>query len=612
MAKKIVCLCLALLMVIPMLVACNKDGDAMSNITEEASRYTTTLNMWVITEKPYLTTEEDENASVFDKLERKQALEQAAEVNAAINKITKSKFKTQVNIKYFTAEEYYEALEKAFADNQKYLEENKGAGSNDSTSDVYEDSGSGVPELKYPVAPDFQVDILFIDDYGKYVTYIENGWLAEVQNHLAESGLKLKNYINEVFLRSAMYNDSLYAFPNNHGVGEYVYVVADKEMMDSFGVPAGSSIYDVQFRNYLDSVYSGASGVYPIYSETGKVDVDYTHYWSVDLDTLPGFALQNPDSFSIYGDMLSGEMGLENKNLLADEAYMSMLANKTHYEKTTGYITTDPNADAAIRIVKGGWELKAEYEAAGYEVLIMQSPTIDSDEVFTSMFAIGAYTTNESRAAEIITYLNTNIEFRNLFQYGIENVNYVVKSVEKNGVLYSYVEPTKDNAYLMDVSKTGNEFIAYPSDPDKVEQAYFDKQQNLEMTRYPTVTFNFPKTYTLDTKSVLIVDAVSGAMKSYLDGLTTSAQVMAVYADALRATDTTKLAAMLLSYVGDSVQYVFEEATLTVNAADLKAALDVMQTSAINPAPNATQSPYAIYYEWAVENLYIKKDEAES
>ena len=49
MLKKLVCLALALLMVLPLLVACDK-GDAMENVNNEASQYTTTLNMWLITE----------------------------------------------------------------------------------------------------------------------------------------------------------------------------------------------------------------------------------------------------------------------------------------------------------------------------------------------------------------------------------------------------------------------------------------------------------------------------------------------------------------------------------------------------------------------------------
>ena len=131
MMKRLLCLMLCLLMVVPALASCSKDGDELDSINDIASRYTKTLSMWIIAEEG-------------------MDPDQAAAVNEAINKITKRKFKTQVIINYLTEAEYYEKLEKAFTDHEAALEEAKkngttlkqDVGSQETVLDEY-----GVPQL---------------------------------------------------------------------------------------------------------------------------------------------------------------------------------------------------------------------------------------------------------------------------------------------------------------------------------------------------------------------------------------------------------------------------------------------------------------------------------
>ena len=51
MTKRLVCLMLGLLMLLVTFTGCSDKGDAVENVTNEASRFTTTLNMWVVTEE---------------------------------------------------------------------------------------------------------------------------------------------------------------------------------------------------------------------------------------------------------------------------------------------------------------------------------------------------------------------------------------------------------------------------------------------------------------------------------------------------------------------------------------------------------------------------------
>lgn len=636
-------------MVLPLLVACDEE-DAIDNITKDAEEYTTTLNMWMITESQLVSdvsklivsgltpnkkvedlTEEQKATVAAMTDEQKAAWNQVYAVSEAVNKLTKADHRTKLNLMLYTEAEYYTALEAAFVEHEKNIAAGNLVSKNDREETVLNEYG--IPELKYPVVPAYEVDILFLGNYEKYATYAQKGWLTDMLTHLEEAGLKLNSYVNNDFLRAAAINSSIYALPNNHGIGEYVYVMADKKLMsdyDATGALETAGIYDSAFAEYLEYIYTNYNGsngtkVYPIYSETGKVDIDYAHYWSFDVDSKPGHVIQNPDQFFLFGDAYAGAhsdrytgttenpaTGLANNNLLTDATYMKALENKTHYEHTEGYITADKESAAAIRIVKGGWELKAEYEAKGYEVLVMQYPQLDNDEVFSSMFAIGKYSVNDDRASEIITYINTNAEIRNVLLYGVEETNYNFKTVTIGDETYQYVEEAAGNLYKMDIKKTGNEFLAYPASADDVQRWAYDKQQNLEMQRYPTLGLNFAPEYTLDAKTVRVMNAVSAGLARYLDTFTTKAEVSELFNTAFRATrnGNEAFATLLLERIGE-VKYMEGTAEVAVTVEILTAALAKTKVDAVDPAAGATQSTYALYKNWCYVNGYLQPPAAE-
>ena len=623
MLKKLVCLALALLMVLPLLVACNK-SNAMDDINKEASQYTTTLNMWIITEsqlvadaskllltgltpaKPEKKLTDAEKATIAAMSEEELAAwNQVFQVSEAFNQVTKAQFKTQVNLKFYTEGEYYAAVEGAFQKHEDELEKNNGILSRDelqageTTLNEY-----GIPELKYPNIHDFQVDILYVGGYDKYVTYVRNGWLKDLNTVMEENALKLNSYISASLLNAAKRQGMIYGFPNNHGIGEYVYLVADAKLMSDYGNLNNTTIYDTAFQNYLDYIYTtyaeGDNKVYPIYSETGTVDIDYTHYWNFDLDSAANIALLNHRDFHLFGSNYGGKKKLDCNNLLTDASFMKRLAAKTRYENTEGYLTTDPDAKAAVRIVKGGWELKQQYESEGYKVLVMQQPTMTDEEVFGSMYAIGSHTGSASLSAAVITYINTNENLRNILLYGVENVNYTFETVTIDEKEYSYVVPTPENVYQMDVSKTGNEFLAYPNSADSVLQWEYDKLQNLDAVVYPTVSMELDIiTYPFGSKEVRIINAVSEKLNVYLqENLHSASDVMALYTAASNEVSDQQMAAFLLGLLGE-VSYTTGGKTTVITVDDLSAALTLFKTSNIFKGKDA--SPYALYLTWCTK-----------
>ena len=96
--KKLICFLLVLSMLCVALAGCSEKTaeETMKDITDEASESTKTLSIWLMAE-----------AEVSPEVEE--------QVEAAINAITKSKFKAKIDLRYFTdEEEYYTALNAAF------------------------------------------------------------------------------------------------------------------------------------------------------------------------------------------------------------------------------------------------------------------------------------------------------------------------------------------------------------------------------------------------------------------------------------------------------------------------------------------------------------------
>ena len=595
MMKRLLCLMLGLVMVLMVLTSCSDDGDAVESINDEASRFTKTLSMWVIAEEGMDPT-------------------QAAAVNEAINKITKQKFKTQVNIKYLTEAEYYTAVEKAFTDHEAALEEAKKNGtslkSDITTQETILDE-YGVPQLKYPEIRDFQVDILYVGNAVKYREYIEKEWIVALDGLMENVAVQLSYYVNGVLLDASKYNDTIFGVPNNTIIGDYTYLAVDEALANEYlSTPEdfGNSIFSDNCYDFLHYILErNEEGLYPIYSADGTVDLNLLHHWSFDPD---GNYVLNPDQFSLFGGFYESTAvqgsSLGFANVLTSPAYSKNLQRKIEYEKTENFITTDPTARAAVRVVKGGWETGVALEAEGYKVLSVEAPRANDKEVFGSMYCIGSHSSDEERAMEIIAYLNTNSEFRNLLQYGIENENYTLHTVKGEGdAEYVYVKETETNKYKMDIEKTGNMFIAYPNSAANVLAWEFGKMQNLDAVAYPTTGLYFNlNDFKIDDKSIRVVNAVSAAFKaSVLDQLDTPAAVAALCTGATAyTTNPNGMAQFLLAELAakgvTTVTYTVGEMVNTVTEADLTAALACMASAAIVDGKDVLQSPNALYRDW--------------
>ena len=259
MNKKLVCLTLSILMLLTCVFAsCSPATSTEEGDGETVDNTAKTITMWVVTEDE--TTDKAKEA-----------------VNEAFSKITKAKFKTNVVIQFCTEDEYYDKLEGSIKAAQdlielearcakelrQYIKAHKGEGKDNATltaefyaahpeyqqfqtveEDEDEDAPEteeetvvnefGITEIKYPDPKENQVDIFYLSGYDKYMEYYEKEYLSSLSEELSTSSKKLNTYISSSLLNGVQIEGGVYAIPNNVPIGEYTYMMIDKELFDTY------------------------------------------------------------------------------------------------------------------------------------------------------------------------------------------------------------------------------------------------------------------------------------------------------------------------------------------------------------------------------------------
>lgn len=492
----------------------NKDDDAaLEGITDAASESTITLAVHLMSEADLYEEQVDEEGNTFTEAQR---------IEDAVNKITKSQFKVQLKLFFYEADEYYDALEKKF-DARKAAEESGEvykqetvAESGDETAEQTEAEtvvgDDGIAELVYPTIKDYQVDIFYLAGYEKFSEYKAAGKLLNMGQYLTNKAMLLEDYIAPGFFTYMNeMNNGTFALPTGKVIGEYTYMLLNKDVLEAtnyYSPKAGTfdstgftALTDDNVADILAYTSKYLPDYVPLCSKTNELDVLGYKYWGVDEDG------NLSDDFSVMGGDYNRALKYKDAgaystpdNLLANEAFKADVLKLKEYVNN-GYYGTEEDADKpfAVGYVKGGAEL-AELYAEDYIMVPVALPELETEDIYENMFAVTYYTSNAARSMEILTYLNTNVEIRNLLLYGIEGQNYELvnsKVKDANGEIYldenekpyRVVSELENNKYKMDKFKTGNTLIVSPDVDDLPIIKEYATKQNRESIISQDMTF---------------------------------------------------------------------------------------------------------------------------
>ncbi len=521
--KRIMSLLLAMLMLTSVLfTGCDafggEDEDVEGEVGATQAATAETLSMYVVSEKPV-----DEKTAKL--------------VQDAFNKITKVEFKTQVILHFHTYDEYYDVIEDKVQKNFEHEELKKEADrvlkaakkaaraegvvtddawfdafyeqypqfaefreteeltGDDTTAEQTEqvtvedmDGNYTISQLKYPDEKPFQIDILWIDSYSRYLDYIKREMITEIDSELTGSSKKLTEYINgELLTWSKWVTGSTYAVPNNSVLGEYTYLMVNKELAKKYSYDPTTLTSLEKCSDFLADVAKYETGVAPILGELQPVN---NYYWNIDLET----GMIDSSTFSMLGSttlnrthdpaLKTENVILSCNNIFKDPDFLSQIRCIQKY-KDAGYIVAEDEnpGNYAVRVIKGDAILNSVY-GEEYELNVLEYPRVGYEDIFSSMYAVSSYTRDVARSMQIITYLNTNRNLRNVLQYGVEGVHYKID--DESGRL---VRLNQD--YMMDINKTGNVFLAYPEEDMPLDIWEWGKKQNLDAKPYLSMGFDF-------------------------------------------------------------------------------------------------------------------------
>ena len=478
MKKKFLCLFLVVFMLVTALASCSSDADKVGQELEQnQARLTKTLVMYLMSEQ-----------EVPQKNE--------TDIEEALNNLTKSKFKTQIDIRFFTPDKYYTELEKAIKaqendynkskkeeqeikDYNQYLKESclaagipvvtvkpKATATAANQDETIYNADYGIIEYKYPEPGANQVNIFYLGGYEKYQTYVDNDWLEPLDSELEYTSKKLKEHIPAVYLDNIK-AAGVYGIPNNSLIGNYKWMLLDKALMEKYFYTADSisaSYTDPDLYNFLSDVATFERDgddqltVLPI---KGELDPINMFYWSYDsaieavVNNVSLLGVSCPNAAAVGTN-------LSVKSIFHDANYVSQLETiKTFESEGLFGDENDQEKPFAMSVIEGSFDV---YDIYGddYYVKLLESPKADNTNLYNNMFCVNHFasladTENTKRCMEIITYINTNPEARNLLQYGIEGQDYTIDS---DGVLHR----TENATYIMDINKTGNIFMAHPEE----------------------------------------------------------------------------------------------------------------------------------------------------
>ncbi len=488
MKRRILCLLLAMVTVLGMLASCGSEEITDEDLDKEtATRQAVSINMWVVT--PDKISEETE-----------------ALVEGAFNEFTKSRFTTYVDLIFVTENEYEDTLNAKFKaiedailaaeEEEKRLKEEarslKAAGIVTTAATTVETEAEteeetirnedGIIELKYPLIKEDQVDIIYMAgyDFMKYLADLERLTPLDAEISSTGSSKALTDYISDLLIKNCKINGAVYGIPNNKVIGEYTYLLVNKELAAKYYIDPNSltnvdgllKVYD-----FMADVAENETEYLPSY---GELEYPYIYFWNSELYT-DDFSILAAEYRTTYEQTSAANPDLMPKNVFYIAGYIKHLLAMKKFEEA-GYFDKAPKETDkyAVRILSGDSSVPAEF-GEDYHVLTIKYPTATQSDIFGSFYGVSAYTGNLARSLEIITALNTEQELINILQYGVEDVHYTFNDDKLLTKL--------NNDYNMTLGTTGNIFMTYPTvdmDPDIWE---IGKTQNGQAVLHPLFGF---------------------------------------------------------------------------------------------------------------------------
>ncbi len=413
-----------------------------------------------------------------------------------MSKITQAQFNTAIELNLYFEDEYEAKLEERMNAIQADIEAEKTAAEErkkaeneakkrgetlppletETTSDETTEEETvldeyGLPATKYPEVGARQLDIFLVTDYKMLQKYNDMEVLSALDTELSGASKLIKSYVHPTLVSAGVIKGKTVAILNQQPVGEYTYMLVNRELADKY-------YWDVEDFKILSDTYDFILDVkreepdyQPVVGDLSYINVNY---FSLNGEKTIVGNMVGTDK--VYGADFEPMIIFQSTNW----SRYTKLYMKLYINECIGSETFTPEDKFGVGIMKGTGADVAAYEEE-YHIVPLQAPQGTTENLFNGMFAVSTYTKDLARSMEIITYLNTRSDLRNLFGYGIEGEHY---ELDKEGNL-----TVISDDYNMKLEYTGNCFIAHIPEGQPADYWDIAKEHNIELVLSPYFQF---------------------------------------------------------------------------------------------------------------------------
>ncbi len=384
-------------------------------------------------------------------------------VEKELNVITRAQYNVNLQLVLYSEAEYEEKLAQRMlaAESEK---KNSGSSSGNLAAGtkkediIYETiEKDGFTEFVYPSVTENQLDIFLIRDQATYNKFVSQGKVQSLSAQITDAYANMAKYINKTLRDAMRINNVTYAIPNNHLLGSYTYLLLNKSLVTELGYKAEDLTSLYALSGYLAAVKEKKTDYVPLFN-----------------CAEPATALL--EEGTMIGTFPSSDLSIDAVMptlLLQNEDYAKHLAAKQAYTEL-GYISYG-NFNSSVKcgasFVTGLPESITSMYGEDYYTIPYGEPMINTADLYSSMYAVSATSPDVARCMDIITLLTTDQKFRNIFQYGVENVHYTAEEIldeysdgatEDDKSMTTMVTKIS-NDYNMNSLYTGNGYLLYPN-----------------------------------------------------------------------------------------------------------------------------------------------------
>ena len=452
-----------------------------------------------------------------------------------------------------------------------------------------------------------QMDIFLITSAEMFEKLASTERLQQLDDELNTKAKVLNEYVHPSIMMAGQYDGKTIAIPTNKAIGTFTYIAVNKRLAEKYGLDLAKVKDYSDLTDYLVQVKENEPGVALMegpFAPVGKFDSLFSD--------MPDFAVQSAAGKSLVytpqqdpteppptttaapetdadGNVITSEATtaadtaadssqdttipattskpkpipaktnttpdtISITNIYTNAAYDNVMKTNQDF-RDKGLFETAPIPDDKERaafVFTGTLEEQMAKQAADkydYDYIVYSNPMATKSDLQNGMYAVSASSSNTvTRAMEIITLMNTNKQFKDIFEYGAEGTNFIYN--QDTGLVQRL-----NQDYMVNMNYTGNNFIATLTADDNPNKWEIAKQQNLSVVNSVFLNFYLDRTK-LTPASLASLDPINKLSQEVKQALLTG-NIPTDYAD-------------IASYISDYVTPAFKDAGTDDLITDIK------------------------------------------